>query len=365
MDERTTVGIDLAKEVFAVCVLNAAGAVVERLPLRRTAFERWLAGSTAPCTVAMEACSSAHHWGRWLAARGHSVRLIAPAFVTPFRKSGKNDAHDAEAIAIAACQPTMRFVPVKTIEAQAILSWHRARQGWIEERTGLYNRLRGLLAQFGVVLPRAADRLRAALPGLSADPVLPAPLRALLLEGIDQLRALDARIARCDAEVAAHARAEPAARRLRDILGIGALTSSAVLATVPQVAAFRNARQFAAWIGITPRQYSSGGKTQLGRISRRGDGYLRCLLVQGARSTLQAALRADPAKATPQQRWIIELYARKGYHKTLVAIANKHARIIWALLARGAEFDPEHAAKHGAARRAPAQPAAVLTTAAA
>jgi transposase len=159
---------------------------------------------------------------------------------------------------------------------------------------------------------------------------------------------------RCDAELAAHARAEPAAQRLRAMLGVGPLTSSAVLATVPDARLFRNGRQFAAWIGLTPRQHSSGGKTQLGRVSRHGDAYLRCLLVQGARSTLQCALRADPAKASSLQRWIAGLYQRKGYHKTLVAIANKHARIIWALLAREARYDPNFAA---ARAQRPAQPA--------
>lgn len=341
MEQRTTVAIDLAKEVFAVCLMNAAGVVTERHKLRRAAFARWAENLTTPCIVAMEACSSAHHWGRWFAARGHTVRLIAPAFVTAFRKSGKNDTHDAEAIGIAARQPTMRFVPVKTVEAQATLCWHRARDGWNKERTTLINRLRGLLAEFGIVLPRSADRLLRALPGLTSDDApVPAPLRALLLEAAEQLRALAARLARCDAEVAAHAQAEPAAQRLRAMLGVGALTSSAVLATVPDATAFRNGRQFAAWIGLPPRQHSSGGKTQLGRMSGRGDAYLRCLLVQGARSTLQCAQRANPAQATPLQRWIMALYLRKGYHQTLVAIANKHARIIWALLARAQHYDP-------------------------
>jgi transposase len=340
MEKRTTVGIDLAKETFAVCVMNGAGEVVERQRLRRSAFERWLASIPACSVVAMEACSSAHHWGRLLAARGHTVRLIAPAFVTPFRKSGKNDDNDAEAIAIAASQPTMRFVAVKSVEAQAILSWHRARQGWIEERCALINRLRGLLAEFGVVIARSAEQMRRALPALVGSCTLPAPLQPLLLEAAEQLRSIDARLARCDAEVAAHARTDCAAQRLREVLGIGPLTSSALPAAVADARAFRNARQFAAWLGITPSQHSSGGKTRLGRSTRAGNAYLRTLLVQGARSTLQAALRTAPAKATHLQRWIVTLYQRKGYHKTLVAIANKHARIVWVLLARGENYDP-------------------------
>jgi transposase len=169
---------------------------------------------------------------------------------------------------------------------------------------------------------------------------LPAPLQPLVLEALEQLRALDARLARCDAEVAAHARSDAGAQRLRQMLGFGPLSSSAVPATVADARVFRNGRQFSAWLGVTPTQHSSGGKTRLGRSTRRGDAYLRTLFVQGARSTLQSALRAEPAKASHLQRWIVALYQRKGYHKTLVAIANKHARIAWVLLARGENYDP-------------------------
>lgn len=234
----------------------------------------------------------------------------------------------------------MRFVAVKSVEAQTILCWHRARQGWIEERNALINRLRGLLAEFGIVIARSADRLRRALSELVGSASVPVSLQPLVLEAAEQLRAIDARLARCDAELAAHARTNSAAQRLRQVLGIGPLTSSALPAAVADARAFRNARQFSAWLGITPSQHSSGGKTRLGRTTRRGDAYLRTLLVQGARSTLQAALRAEPAKATHLQRWIVALHQRKGYHKTLVAIANQHARIAWVLLARGEHYDP-------------------------
>ena len=183
MDERTTVGIDLAKEVFAICVLDGRGAVLERKVLRRAAFERWVAALPA-CTVAMRACGSGHHWGRSLAARGHSVRLIAAEFVGAFRQGGKNDGNDALAIAIAARQPTMRFVAIKTVEQQAILSWHRARAGCNEERTALINRLRGLLAEFGIVIAHFSDRLLKALPGLSAaDARVPTPVRLWVSAG--------------------------------------------------------------------------------------------------------------------------------------------------------------------------------------
>ena len=345
MDEITTVGIDLAKEVFAICVLDAGGAVVERKVLRRAAFERWAA--TLPrCTVAMEACGSAHHWGRYFAARGHSARLIAAEFVGAFRQGGKNDGNDALAIAIAARQPTMRFVPIKSAAQQAILSWHRARAGFMDERTALINRLRGLLAEFGIVIARSSDRLLKALPLLIEDERVPAPLRPLLLQARAQFAALQARIERCDIEIGQHARDEAAAPRVREVLGVGVLTASAFVATVPDPTVFRHGRQLGAWLGLTPRQASSGGKTRLGHSSRRGDAYLRTLLVQGARSALQVALKTPPDKTSHLQRWITTLYARKGYHKTLIAIANKHARILWAMRVRDEHFDPNAWQRH-------------------
>jgi len=338
VEQLTTVGLDLAKDVIVACVLDAHGAVVERRVLRRGAFERW-AEQLPSCKVAMEACGSAHHWGRWFAARGHTARLIAAEFVVPFRKGGKNDTADAEAIAIAARQPTMRFVPIKTIDQQAVLAWHSVREGWKEERTALLNRVRGLLAEYGVVIGRSADRFLAALPKLTEDTRLPDPVRALLLEAREHFVALHARLARCDAQIAAHARNSPAAQRAGELLGVGPVTSSALAATVPDAKVFRSGRQFGAWLGLTPRQHSSGGKTRLGRISLRGNVYLRTLLIQGARSTLQAAINTEPARASRLQRWIIELYGRKGYYKTLIAIANKHARILWAMLAKDERYD--------------------------
>jgi len=215
MDKRTTVGIDLAKEIFAICVLDAQGAVLERKVLRRAAFERWAESLAAPCTVAMEACGSAHHWGRVFAARGHAVRLMAAESVVPLRQGGKNDGNDALAIAIAARQPTMRFVPVKTVEQQAILAWHRMRQGWIEERTALLNRVRGLLAEFGLVPGRSPAVLIAAMARLVDEGTAPAPLRAIVQQAREQLHQLDARLGACDVQIQAHARQSPQAERLR------------------------------------------------------------------------------------------------------------------------------------------------------
>lgn len=338
MDKLTTVGIDLAKEVIAVCVLDRHGAVVERRVLRRAVFERW-AEQLPPSNVAMEACSSSHHWGRWFAAHGHTARLIAPEFVVAFRKGGKNDTADAEAVAIAASQPSMRFVPIKSREQQAILGWHSMREGWKEERTALINRVRALLAEFGVVIARSADRLLAELPKLTEDARLPDPVQALLLQAREHLAALQARLAHCDGKIASHARNSLSAQRASQLTGVGPVTASALAATVPNANVFANGRQFGAWLGLTPRQHSSGGKPRLGRISQRGNVYLRTLLIQGARSTLQSALKAEPAKTNRLQRWIIALCTRKGYYKTLVAIANKHARMLWAMLAKEENYD--------------------------
>ncbi len=344
MNELTTVGIDLAKEVFAICVLDAQGVPIERKVLRRTAFERW--AQTLPvCTVAMEACGSAHHWGRYFASRGHRARLIAPEFVTAFRQGGKNDGNDALAIAIAARQPTMRFVPVKTVEQQAILSWHRARWGFIQERTALINRLRGLLAEFGIAIARSSDRLLKALAQLAEDERVPLALQPLLLAAREQFQAIAERIEQCDVQIALHARESSAAQRALALCGVGVLTASAFAATVSEPKLFAQGRQLGAWLGLTPRQASSGGRTRLGASSARGDAYLRTLLIQGARSTLQAALRVAPHKASALQRWILALHARRGYHKTLVAIANKHARILWAMSVHERPFDPNAGAK--------------------
>ena len=209
-------------------------------------------------------------------------------------------------------QPTMRFVPIKTIDQQAILAWHGAREGWKEERTALMNRVRGLLTEFGIVIARSSDRLLAALPRLTEDPRLPDAMQGLLLEAREQLEALHARLARCEAQIANHARSNTAAQRASALLGIGPITSSALAATVPDATTFKSGRQFGAWLGLTPRQRSSGGKTRLGRISLRGNVYLRTLLIQGARSTLQSALKAQPSRASRLQRWIIELYGRRA-----------------------------------------------------
>ena len=342
MNNVTTIGIDLAKEVFAVCAMDMTGAVVYHKTLKREAFVAW-AQQLLPCVVAMEACGSSHHWGRWFAARGHSAKLIAPEFVQPFRKSmaAKNDKNDAEAIAIAARQPTMRYVAIKSVEQQSVLVWHRLREGYKEERTAHLNRLRSLLGEFGIWPPRSADKLIRALPNLTVDSAIPEGVRLAIEQSLLYLKTVHEQIALCDHQIGQHVASQPSARRLTEMTGIGTLTASATVATVVNASQFKNGRQFAAWLGLTPRQMSSGGKPKLGRTTRRGDTYVRSLLVQGAKSTLQVALRQAPDQANRLQQWIAGVYQRVGYHKKLVAIANKHARMMWAILAKDTVYDAE------------------------
>jgi transposase len=333
MSEITTVGLDLAKRVVSLCGEDASGRVVVQRTLRRETVLAWFV-QRPPCLVGMEACSSAHWFARELAALGHTARIIAPEFVRPFRLSGKNDANDAAAICAAVRQPQLRFVAVKSADQQARLVVHRLRQGWQEERTAGLNRLRGLLAEFGRVYPNSAAAALAGARAALADETLPAALRHGVARQLEHLRELEAHLAECDRAIAQQARDDSRAVRVARLSGVGVLTASALAATVVDPGQFRCGRQFAAWLGLTPRQYSTGGRTRLGRITRRGDAYLRGLLVQGARSALQAALRAAPPRRTKLAAWIVATYERIGYHKALVAIANKHARLIWVLLTR-------------------------------
>jgi transposase len=317
MSEITTVGLDLAKRMVSLCGEDATGRVVVRCSLRREAVLAWFV-QRPPCLVGMEACSSAHWFARELAALGHTARIIAPEFVRPFRLSGKNDANDAAAICAAVRQPQLRFVAVKSAEQQARLVVHRLRQGWQEERTAGLNRLRGLLAEFGRVYPNSAAAALAGARAALGDETLPAALRHGVARQLEHLHELEAHLAECDRAIAQQARDDPRAVRVARLSGVGPLTASAVAATVVDPREFRCGRQFAAWLGLT----------------RRGDTYLRGLLVQGARSALQAALRAAAPRRTRLAAWIVATYERIGYHKTLVAIANKHARLIWVLLTR-------------------------------
>jgi transposase len=328
MGDITTVGIDLAKNVFALHGVDGSGQVVLRRTVRRERLAP-LVAQLPVCLIGMEACTGAHEWARQFVKFGHQVRLMAPKFVAPYRKSGKNDDNDAEAICEAVSRPSMRFVPVKTLEQQAVLAQHRVRQGFIEERTATLNRIRGVLAEFGQVLPQHASEVRRGLAQRLEQ--LPSRVAAALQDLLSHVRVLDERIGAYDRELQQHARTEPNAQRIQQLSGIGPITASAIVASVGTAREFRNGRQFAAWLGLTPRQYSSGGKTRLGHITRRGDPYLRTLLIMGARAVLQSATRHTDRLS----RWAVALKARRGYHRTCVAIAAKNARILWVLLARG------------------------------
>jgi transposase len=327
MEKITTVGIDLAKNVFSLHGVDANGKVLVKRTVRRAELTRVVA-ALPPCVIGMEACSGSHAWARQFERFGHAVRLMAPAFVVPYRKSGKNDGNDAEAICEAVTRPNMRFVPVKSAEQQAVLALHRVRQGFIEERTALINRLRAVLTEFGVVLPNRAQWVRR--EALAAAEALPALARAAVHDLHAHLRLLEERIGLYDRQLQAQAQESEAAQRLMQIRGVGPLTAMAIVATVGNARDFSSGRQFAAWLGLTPRQHSTGGKPRLGHITRRGDAYLRMLLMQGARSVLNtAAYHTDRLS-----RWALSVQARRGYHKALAAIAAKNARIAWALLSK-------------------------------
>jgi transposase len=327
MEEVTTVGIDLAKNVFSLHGVDRAGKTVLRRTVRRERLVETVA-ALSPCLIGMEACSGAHEWGRRFQQHGHTVKLMAPKFVAPYRKSDKNDGNDAEAVCEAVTRPSMRFVPVKSTEQQALLAVHRVRQGFVVERTALINRLRGLMSEFGVVLALRSVTVRR--QAAQAAEQLPELARGAIGDLLEQLRVLDERIAKYDQQIEAQARLSEPARRLMQIRGIGPTTALAIVATVGDAREFKNGRQFAAWIGLVPAQHSTGGKSRLGHISKRGDAYLRNLFVQGARSVLQTA----GAHQDRISRWALELQQRRGYYRALVAIANKNARIAWALLAK-------------------------------
>ena len=291
----------------------------------------------------MEACGGAHHVARRLRVMGLDARLVAGHFVTPYRmagKSGKNDANDAAAICEAAGRPHMRFVPAKSVDQQGQLAVHRLREGFKEERTALINRIRGLLPEFGLVFPQSPEALRSALADVIEDASneLPGVARLALQRAHLHWIDLDLQISWCDERIAAHVRSDERAKRAATLLGIGPTTASALVASVGDFSQFANARQFGAWLGLVPSQNSTGGKASLGRITKRGDDYLRTLLIQGAKSAVMTASK----RSDRISQWLLQLKDRLGWQKTVVALANKNARILWAVLTRDAAFDPDH-----------------------
>jgi transposase len=331
MQAISVVGLDLAKNVFQVHALDAEGRTVIRRALRRGAVLKFFAG-LSPCLVGMEACASAHHWARELSAMGHTVRLMPPHYVKPYVKRGKTDAADAEAIAEAVTRPTMRFVGIKTVEQQGVLMLHRARDLLVRQRTMLVNALRAHLAELGMVAARGPTGV-AALTGkveeLTASQAWPAPMITALESLVGQLGQLGAEIDRLDGELRARYRACERSCRLASIPGIGPITASAIAATVPDARVFRTGRQFAAWLGLTPRANSSGGRERQAGITKQGDGYLRRLLVVGATAVIRASRKTGQI-----QRWLARLLERKRPKVAAVALANKIARIVWAILVR-------------------------------
>jgi transposase len=348
-----TLGVDLAKNVFSVCAVDAGGHVLRRLDLKRDAFAVWLAQVPAGTVVAMEACSGAHHWARRCLDYGLQPRIMAAQFVTPFRKGRrtKNDRADAEAIATAARQGNMRFVPVKDVDQQARLSWHRVREGYKAESLAIGNRLRGLLAEFGIAVAKSDLALRRTLTELNQHAALPDEFKELIGSLAAHWMQVRTAVDACDARIDAHARMDERCGRLRAIVGIGPITADAVIATLGSAKDFRNGRQLAAWLGLVPTQCSSGGHARLGAISCRGDAYLRTLLIQGARSSLQRAKAVSVERSKPEQIWIRQLACRMPFGKVLVAIANKHARQLWAMLAHDVDYDPHACGKHPMTQR--------------
>lgn len=331
----TRVGLDIAKRVFQVHGVDERGRMQVSKKLSRAEVLKFFAQLPA-CLIGIEACGGAHYWGRELGRLGHTVKLMAAQFISPYRKGGKNDANDAEAICEAVGRPNMRFVGIKSEEQQAVLMMHRVRTLVVANRTALVNQVRGLLGEFGVVIPIGIRRVRALLPQIleDAENGLPVLARQILAELLEQLHHLDGQIEHYEHQFEALAAQSEPAQRLMQISGIGPITATALVASVGDARVFSNGRQFAAWLGLTPRQYSSGGVTRLGRITKRGDRYLRMLLVHGARALLRFVNRKSDAKSA----WARALKERRHVNVAAVALAAKHARIIWALLAKGTAY---------------------------
>lgn len=331
----TTIGLDLAKNVLQVHGADMHGRAVLRKQLRRDQVMEFFA-RLEPCTVGMEACGSAHYWARKLQAQGHAVMLIAPQYVRPYVKRNKNDAADAEAICEAATRPEMPTVPIKTASQQAILSVHRARQGFVKARTAQANQIRGLLAEFGFVIPQGIHHIARRVPEIieDAENELPGSFRLLIARLVEHLKLLDHQVKELEVEIVRWHKESEVSRRLAEVPGIGPVTATALVATVGDARNFKNGRQLAAWLGLVPRQHSSGGKSVLLGISKRGDTYLRTLLIHGAR----AVVRVAENKMGGNNSWIKHLLTRRHKNVAAVALANRNARIVWALLVHEERF---------------------------
>ena len=326
----TMIGLDTAKSVFQVHAVNEAGEVVVRRKLQRSELIAFFE-KQASCTVIMEACGAAHHWARALTGLGHEAKLIAPEAVRPFVKRGKkNDAADAAAICEAASRPGARFVPIKSLEQQGVLALHSARSLLVKQQTMLANAIRGLATEFGLTVGLGMGKLGELMALVDADEAIPEKAQQALSALFDQCRALDESIEAFEAEIVAHARHDDTARRLATIPGIGPITSSLIAATVADIGVFQSARSFAAWLGLVPRQHSTGGKTRLGRITKAGNREIRKLLVLGATSMVRRAAGWNSAAGA----WTRGVLERRPVRLVTVALANKMARIAWAVMTR-------------------------------
>ena len=341
------VGVDLAKHVFHVYGVDRNEQPVWCQRLTRGKWLKALLEKVEPgCEIGMEACAGAHHWARELQARGYTVKLIAPQFVKPYVKSNKNDRNDAEAICEAMNRPTMRFVEIKSVEQQDIQAVHRVRSELVGQRTAKANQIRGLLAEYGLVAPKYLSRLRAVLPDWleDAENGLTERFRRLLAGLWGDLAELDRRVAELDEEIEAIAKSDPVAQRLQRLRGVGPVIATALVAAVGSGEQFAKGRDLAVSLGLTPKQHSTGGKDRLLGISKRGDPYLRKLLIHGARSVIHHSKDKDDGLS----RWIKGLTARRHINVACVALANKTARIAWAMIRKGTEYQPELAASSAA-----------------
>lgn len=333
--ELSTVAIDLAKNIFHLVGADRTGKILWRKRLTRHALMPFMA-QLPPVLIGIEACGGAHYWARRFREHGHDVKLLAPQFVKPYVKSNKNDMRDAEAIAEAVTRPTMRFVPLKEVNQQAIQALRRVRERLIGARTALINEVHGLMLEYGIVLPKGVAKFRqAVVEKLEADKdKLTALSHELFWKLVQEFVDLEKRIASYQEKLEGLATTHPECQRLMTIPGLGAITATALVAAVGDVGGFKNGRQFAAWLGLVPKQHSTGGQTRLLGISKRGDSYVRKLLIHGARATLRWVKR----KTDGRSQWIQGLLERRGWNRTAVAVANKNARIVWALLSRGGVY---------------------------
>ncbi len=331
----TTIGIDLAKDVFQIHAIDQNSKVLQRKKLKRSEMAGFFS-NLEPCLIGMEACASAHFWARKLIAMGHTVKLMAPQFVKPYVKTNKNDTADAEAICEAVTRPNMRFVAIKNTEQQTVLSIHRIRARLVADRTAQANQLRGLLSEFGIVIPRGIHTIGKYLQDIleDGDNELTHGMRKLIQGRYEHMLYLTQQIDQLEKEIHQFHQHHELSRKLEAIPGIGPLTASAFVATIGNALEFKNGRQLAAFIGLVPRQHSSGGKQNLLGISKRGDVYLRTLLIHGARTVIRHA-----AKKVDKNPWLEGLMSRRNKNIATVALANKNVRTIWALLAKGREFD--------------------------